>query len=257
MNDSLNLLIGIFEKEYILLKEYPVDTIGGVIGMYAIFLIIFFGGTAVAGGRVGSALGAIVVGYFLLMMATTSFQGISDTITEEAQWGTLERLTMSPLGIGRVVTFMSLAKLGVSFIWGVSILGLMLLTTDQTISLDLLSVVPIVVFGLATTIGLGLFTSGASILFKRIGSIRKLFGLLFVGFVAAPVEQYPILKALPLAQGSYLLRRVMDDGAAIWELPISELGILVGVGVGYYVLGYAFLLFFTKKAKRRGVLGHY
>lgn len=257
MRETYNLFYGVLEKEYILLKEYPVDTFGGIIAMYAIFLIIFFGGSAAAGSRIGDALGAIVVAYFLLMMATTSFQGVADAITEEAQWGTLERLTMSPHGLGRVVTFMSLAKLGVSFVWGFSILTLMLVTTGQTLAVDLLSVVPVAVFALATTIGLGLFTSGASVLYKRIDSIRKLFGLLFVGFVAAPVEQYPALKLLPLAQGSYLLRLVMDGGSSLRELPMDEVAILIGVGVAYFAIGYLGLLLFTRRAKKKGVIGHY
>lgn len=254
---ALNLCYGIFKKEYVLLKEYPIDTIGGVIGMYALFLLIFFGGSAVAGNRIGDALGAIVVGYFLLMMATISFQEMADAITEEAQWGTLERLTMSPFGIGQVASFMALAKLATSFVWGGSILVLMILTTGYSLSIDLVSVIPIVALSLSTTLGLALLMSGASVLFKRIDSVRKLIGLLFVGFVAAPVNQYPILKALPLVQGSHLLQQVMDGGYAIWELPATELVILFGVGVGYYALGYLALLWFTNEAKRRGVLGHY
>lgn len=257
MSEVLGLLRGLAEKEYILLKEYPIETIGGIAGMYIIFLTVFFGGSAVAGGQFGDAIGAVVVGFFLLMLATTSFQGVSDVFTKEAQWGTLERLVLSPLGFGRVTIAIAVVNVGVSFVWGISILILMLATTDVQLSFNVLSVVPILVFSIATTLGLGLFASGATVLYKRVGTMFRLFGLVFVGFVAAPVQSYPVLKLLPLAQGSYLLRRVMTDGVTLMELPPTEVAILVGVGIAYPLLGYFGFRWFVVRAKEKGVLGHY
>lgn len=257
MRETLRLFQGLAKKEYILLKEYPIETIGGIAGMYVIFLTVFFGGNAVAGDQFGETIGAVVVAYFLLMVATTSFQGVSEAFTMEAQWGTLERLVLSPLGFGRVTIALAVVNLGVSFVWGVSILLLMMITTDVNLSLNIVSVVPILLFSVATTLGLGLFASGSAILYKRVGSVFRLFGLVFVGFIAAPVQSYPVLKLLPLAQGSYLLRRVMADGKTLMGLPPAEVAILVGVGVGYPLVGYLALHWFVNRAKEKGVLGHY
>ncbi|MCD2198323.1 hypothetical protein LPA44_00180 [Halobacterium sp. KA-4] len=62
---------------------------------------------------------------------------------------------------------------------------------------------------------------------------------MFIGLIAVPVAQYPLLKWLPLAQGDNLLRTAMQDVVALWNLPPTEPGILVVTGVGYLVAGYA------------------
>jgi ABC-2 type transport system permease protein len=66
-----------------------------------------------------------------------------------------------------------------------------------------------------------------------------------------------MLKLLPLAQGSFLLRRAMGDGVRLWEFPPRELAVLVGVGVAYLVVGYAAFRWASRRARRAGSLGKY
>lgn len=257
MRKTLGLFWAVLYKEFILLKRYPVNTFGYIVGMYALFLVVFFGGRAVAGQRFDDSIGAVIIGYFLVVMAITAYQDLSGKFTREAQWGTLEQLFMSPLGFGRVSVMLAVANVLMTFFFGGIILVLMLATTRTPLQVDLLSVIPIVVLTIMSVLGVGFVFGGAAVRYKRISALFSLLQFGFLGLVAAPVQQYPVLKFLPLSQGSYLLGRVMEDGARIWELPADELAILAGVGVAYFAVGYLVFGFTTYQARKKGVMGHY
>lgn len=80
---------------------------------------------------------------------------------------------------------------------------------------------------------------------------------LIVGFIAAPVGSYELLKALSLTQGSYLLRQTMEDRILIWEIPVVELLILVATAIVYLGIEYYIFWLSQRRARRKGVLGHY
>ena len=54
-----------------------------------------------------------------------------------------------------------------------------------------------------------------------------------------------------------LLQQSMRSGVALWELPASELAILVATAVGYVAIGYYLFQRAQVRARRQGVLGHY
>lgn len=254
---GLGLFWAVFHKRVMLLVRYPVDTLGSLGTIYLFFALIFFGGRAVGGPAFDDSLGGIVVGYFLAVMGITAYQDTANNITDEAQWGTLEQLYMSPLGFGRVMLAESIVNVIISFVWGIVILALMILTTGQALAIDLVTVIPIATLAILSTLGLGFVFAGAAVLYKRISNVFGGMTFVLLAFAAAPVTQYPLLKALPLSQGSYLLRRAMDDGVRLWEFAPVELGILAGVAVGYLVIGYATFVAATRRAQKEGVMGHY
>lgn len=258
MRRSLGLFYGFFKRDVIMMKRYPLNTAGSLAGMYGVFLVMYLGGQSVVEGF-DETLGALIVGFFLFIMGNTSYSALSNLFRLEAQWGTLERLYLSPIGFGRISVLMSLNSVIMTFLIGFVMLVLMLVTTGRPVSIDLVSIVPIVVFTIMTTIGLGFTFGGATVRYKRIESIVSLVKFAFVGLIAAgpQAERVAALKLLPLVQGSYLLQRVMNGGEHIWELPASELGILVAVGLFYFLLGYLSLAFFTDRSREQGVMGHY
>lgn len=248
---------GLLKKEATLLVRYPLNTLAYIALMYFIFLMIFVGGLAFGGEQFDNTLGAIIVAYFLVSMSNTAFTEVASTFSREASWGTLEQMYMTRLGFGRITLLVAAAQMILSLFWGGSVLVLMLLTTGRTVSIDVVSVLPVLFFALLPIVGLGLVMGGAAVLYKRLGNIFSLVQFVFYGLVAAPVEQYPALKLLPLAQGSYVLRLVMNQNTPIWAVPRVEIGILVAVGVVYLVCGYALLGRIVDTAKQRGVMGDY
>lgn len=253
----VRLFQAVLHKRAILLVRYPIDTIGSFAGVYLFFVLIFYGGKAVAGPQLDDSLGGLIVGYFLATMGITAYQELANTISDEAQWGTLEQLYMSPLGFGAVMLAESVVHILVSFFWGAVILVLMLLTTGRMLAFDLLTVLPLVTLATLSALGFGFVFAGAAVLYKRISNVFSAMTFVLLAFTAAPVGQYPLLKLLPLAQGSYLLRQAMEEGVHIWEFPPAELAILAGVAFGYLAVGYAIFVLGTRRARRKGVMGHY
>lgn len=253
----LTLLRAIVMKQAILLVRYPVNTLSQVVSIYLIFAVIFFGGQAVAGPALTDSLSGIIVGFFLFTMVIASYSGLSWSITREAQWGTLEQLYMSPYGFGRVMILKVCVDVAFSFLWGAVILVLMLLTTGESLSIDILTVGPIVILTLASAVGIGFVFAGAAILYKRIENVFQLVQYGFIGLIAAPVHEYPVLRFLPVTQGSDLLYTAMNEGVALWNLPIWDLGVLVGAAIVYAGSGYLVFRRATARARRLGVMGQY
>ena len=257
MRNTLLLGYGILKKELLILARYRVNTLSYFLSLYAIFLMIFVGGRTFGGDAFADSLEAIIVGYFLVTISHTAFNGLAYTFSREAAWGTLEQLYMARVGFRRATILMAIVRILISFVWGIAMLALMMVTTGRIISIDVVSVVPIAILAIMPIIGLGFAFGGAAILYKRVDNAFNLMQFAIFGFVAAPVESIPLLKSLPLSQGSYLLRVVMNRGYRIWEIPSAELAVLLLTAVGYLAVGFLVFEKIVELAKRRGVMGHY
>lgn len=244
-------------KRLVLLWRYPVNTLSMLGTIFLVFLVLFFGGQALAPAAMEDTTAGLVVGYLLWSLAISAYSGLAWNVTREAQWGTLEQLFMSPFGFGRVMLGKTLTNLAESFLWGAATLAFMLLITGESLALDPLTVVPLGLLAILPAVGVGFVFGGLAIRFKRIENAFQLVQFLFIGLISAPVGEYPVLKWLPLAQGSYLLRRAMEDGVALWELPAAELGVLVVTAAVYLGLGLAAFTYCQRWARREGVMGHY
>ena len=257
MNQSWLLFRAVFRKRLTLLVRYPVNTWSQLVIAYVLFAIIFFGGKSVAAPTIEDSLDGLVVGFFLFTMASTAFSGLAWTIMHEAQWGTLEQLIVSPFSVVQLMATKLLANVLVSFLFGAIMLALMMVTTRKWLTVDLLTVGPIVVLGLLSIAGVGLLFGGLALLYKRIEN-----GILFIetgiiGLIAIPVDSFPGLEFLPLVQSGDLLQRAMAGGVRLWEFPTMDLAILVGVAVVYLGVGYVVFHLTLERTRHLGVLGHY
>jgi ABC-2 type transport system permease protein len=164
---------------------------------------------------------------------------------------------MSPLGFGRVVTIKTAVNLLVAFAFGGLLLGAMLVTTGETLVLDPLVVLPVGFLSVCTAVGVGYVLGGLALVFKRIENVFQIVQFAFVGLVAAPVDSVPALKLLPLALGADLLRDGMGAGVPLWDLPTTDLALLVGTAAGYLLVGYVLFGLLSRKARADGKLGKY
>ncbi|TYL39454.1 ABC transporter [Natronococcus pandeyae] len=259
LSSSVSILRALVTRNILIMKRYPLNTAGAIIGLYALFLLVYLGGRSLLGPGFSGTLGALIVGFFLFIMGNASYKTLAGLFATEAKWGTLERLYLLPVKFSHVAVLLSISSLLVTFFIGFTMLALMLLTTGTSISLDLVSILPIVTFTLLSTIGLGLLFGGATIRYKNISSIFGLVKFVFVAFIVAgpTFEEVFALKFLPLVQGSYLLQRVMNEELRLWDLEPLELSVLVLVGLGYFTFGYVLFRYFTERARTAGVMGHY
>lgn len=246
-----------FYKTLVLMRRYIFNTASQIFTGYLFFALLFFGGQQIAPTAISQSIEGIIIGYFLWMLAMSSYSSIAGDITREAQWGTLEQLYMSPLGIANVVGIKTVVNVTVSLLVSGVLLVLMLLTTGTTLTIDLLTVVPVTILTLAPAVGLGYVFGGLALLYKRVESAFRLVQFAFVGLIAAPVDQFPLLKFAPFSLGSDLLQNAMYFGTPIWEFPANQLAILTGVALFYLVAGFLAFQRIQYVARRRGVLGHY
>ncbi|WP_244605239.1 ABC transporter permease [Halorussus halobius] len=253
----LKFFLASLRKRVLLMVRYPVNFLTDIAQFLLLFLAVFYGGRAIAPAAISDTIEGIIVGFLLWTLALSGFSGLSWNVTRESQWGTLEQLFMSPYGFGRVMFAKTVVNVLVSFLWGAITLAFMMAVSGRWLALDPLTVLPLSVLALAPALGVGFALGGLAIRFKRIENVFQVMQFAFVGLIAAPVGQYPLLKWLPLAQGSQLLQTAMRDGVRLWALPTDELGVLVVTGVGYLALGYVVFGYCQRWARREGVMGHY
>ena len=253
----LALVSVIARKKFTLLVRYPLNTATRFLTLVALFGIIFFGGRAAVGPSLTDSLGGIIVGMFIWTLAMVAYSGLSWNVTREAQWGTLERLFISPHGFGTVMLTKMLVNVVFSLLWGLSLLVVMMAVSGTWLAVDPLTVLPLGVLTLASIGGVGLTFAGLALLYKRIENLFQLVQWGFIGLIAAPAGTYPALKLLPVSHGSYLLRRAMNDGLRLWEFAPAELGLLVATSSLYFAVGYYTLRCAHQRARRQGLMGQY
>ncbi len=257
------LLRAVLSKRFLLLIRYPVNTASQIVTIYLFFAVIFFGGQAMAswiatdGTALVGTFDGLVVGWFLWTMSLTAYFSLAMNITRESQWGTLEQLYMSPYGFGSVMGAQVVANVLESLLWGASILLLMLVTTGRTLSVDLLTIVVISVLTLLSVVGIGFVFAGLALLYKRIENVSQLMQFVLIGLISAPVVGIPVLRLLPLVQGSVMLQKAMQNGVRLWEFSAIDLSLLVGSAIVYSLLGYLVFRWCTDRARKNGVMGHY
>jgi len=252
-----HLLRAVVYRDLVVWVRYPVNAVLGLVTGVFFFGLMFYGGTLFAGQAISDSIEGLVVGYFLWILSAGAYSGVMGDVRSEASWGTLERHYMTPFGFGPVVLAKSIAIVFRNFVTSAGILVAMLVMTGTTLSVNLLTVVPVAALAVAGALGLGLAMGGLSVLYKRIGNAVNLLQFAFVGLISAPAFEVWWAPLLPLVQGSAMLQRAMTDGVRLWEFAPLEVALLVGTAALYLGLGYAVFTVATSRARRLGVLGDY
>lgn len=247
------------KRSFIMFRRYAFDTLSGIITIYLFFLLIFYGARALLGGQrgYGDTLSGIVVGFFIWILAIFTYSELSFDLVREATEGTLEQLSMSPMGLTRVLVARFVAGLGLQLALLATLLVLMMASTGRWLHLDVVSLVPLVVLTMTGVLGVGFVMGGLAIVFKRIQSSLQILQFLFPVLLVAPLERFPVVKYLPLAWGNRLISSVMVEGNSIFSIAPSELGFLVLNSAVWMAIGVIVFRRFERIARQRGLLAHY
>ncbi len=252
-----HLARAVLYREYLIFVRYPANAIGGIVIALFFFGVLFYGGQMVAGQALTDSIEGIIVGYFLWTLSVGAYSSISNDISSEVQWGTLERHVMTPFGFAPVALLKGVAKIVRTFLTSAIILAVMILLTGSTLQLHLLTIFVVATLSIVSVLGLGLAAGGITVLYKQIGNWLNLLQFGFIVLISAPAFDLGWMQLLPLAHGSALLQRTMVDGSRLWEFTPLELAVLVGVAGGYLAFGFVVFQYATRRARRLGVLGDY
>jgi len=252
-----HLAKAVLYREYLIFVRYPANAVGGIVISLFFFGLLFYGGRMIAGQALTDSIEGIIVGYFLWTLAVGAYSALSNDISSEVQWGTLERHIMTPFGFAPVAFLKGVAKVVRTFVTSAFILAVMLVLTDTALRLPVVTITVISGLAIASVLGLGFAAGGLAVLYKRISNWLNLLQFGFILLISAPAFDLGWTRFLPLAQGSSMLQRAMIEGTRLWEFPAVDLLVLVVVAVGYVLLGYAVFEAATRRARRLGVLGDY
>lgn len=257
MNQVLTLAKAIMRKSVMLRYRYLLNTLGNFAMLYLLFVLIFFGGQRFAEQAVTQSIEGIIVGVFLFSTAQVAFSRIAFDITNEAQWGTLEQLYMTPFRFETVILFKSIANVLISFFFGLILLVMMMVTSNTYLSLDPLTILIMGLLTLASVIGLGFMMGSLAILYKRVENVFNLMQFGFVAFLSVPVGENILFGLLPLSYGNYLMGVALEEGLRLWELPLGDLSFLIAHAVAYFAVGVGCIRIASSLARKRGALSHY
>jgi ABC-2 type transport system permease protein len=191
------------------------------------------------------------------IFAIFAYSELSWVLLQEAQQGTLEQLSMSPVGLGKVL----LSRLSAAVVYHLLIVTLflfmMMVSTGKWLNLDILSILPLILLTISGVLGIGFIMGGLALVFKQVQASFQILQFVFVALIAAPPDKFPFVKYLPLSWGTRLIAKVMIGNTSILEIPPAELLFLLINSVFYFSLGYVFFKLFERQARDRGLLGHY
>ncbi len=259
MPKKVLLLQAFFKKEFIIFRRYLLNSLGGMITLYVVFLLLVggFQGIRALAGVEGDTVEGLVVGYVLWFFMLSTYQDVSYTLRREAQEGTLEQLYMSVHGFGWVMGAKVVAGFFINLMFVAVLLVAALLTTGTNVNVDLFSLLPLVVGTLFGSVGIGFAIGGITLVLKRIESYTQMVQFLLIALVAAPAGRVMWMRFLPCSYGSNLIAQIMVGGQHITQLGLGNVIAMFLIGIGHLGLGYGVYKLCERKAMIQGTLGHY
>lgn len=252
------LFRGTFMKTLITMRRYFFNTLSGLITMYIVFCILFFGAQALGGAvDMGDTLEGLVVGYFVWMVAMMAYSDLSWHILNEAQVGTLEQMYLTPSGFHWVNAAYLISNLLIQLVLVGLMLALMIITSGQRLVIDVFSILPLLLLTIASVYGVGFIMGGLALIYKRIQASFQILQFVFVIFLTVPLGRYPLARFLPLAMGNSILRQVMVEGTPLTRLAAGDMGVLVLTAVVYLAVGVVVFRYCEEVSRRDGLLGQY
>lgn len=252
------LFRGTMKKTLITMRRYFFNTVSGLVTMYIVFCLLFFGAQSLGGAvDLGDTLEGLVVGYFVWMVAIMAYSDLSWHLLNEAQVGTLEQMYLTPSGFHWVNAAFLLSNLLIQLVLLSIILALMMVTSGQRLVIDVFSMLPLLLLTMASVYGVGFIMGGLALIYKRIQAAFQIMQFVFVIFLTIPLGRYPLARFLPVAMGNSMLRQVMVEGTPLIRLGAGDMGILVLTAVVYLAVGVGVFRYCEGVSRRDGLLGQY
>ncbi len=265
---TLNLVRTELRKQLLLGKSYLVaytaDHFFFVIG-FLIMVGLF--DIATDGAYTGQAQLSSLIGYLTWRAAAGIMLGIVESLSSDAQWGTLEQIWLSGSRPINIILARAVA-LTIFFTARIFVIALFIAPILQiAFHLPLYTLPGVTVLYLLTLIspfGLALVLTGLQLVYKNIEALTFPLGtiLLFLTGALSPLDGIPVLytisRFLPIAIGVDLLRDLLVEGMPLSAIVFQPafLGLLLNsaiyLGAGWFVICWA-----KGKVLAEGSLAHY
>lgn len=254
----LNLLKANLKKEYLELKRYLPNTIAMILTFYIIFLGLF-GVIQIVGDPTTQDANTqyVIVNYIFWFLTITIINSVGYEIINEAMRGTLEQLSMSPMGIWRIMSARLLSTTIINLVIVIALLYISMATAGQWLNIDVVTIVPIMLLTLFSMFGIGFIIAGISIILKQVQAFLQILQFILMALTFVPVSLSPVLQFLPFVKGVDMVREVMILGTSLSQFTMYDYLVLIINALFYLALGLWVFIYCERVAMRKGLLAHY
>ncbi|MFW5953223.1 MAG: hypothetical protein ACOCSJ_03580 [Candidatus Natronoplasma sp.] len=249
------IFYSVVKKYFIELKRYFLNTLMTMIGIFILFMLVFFGLRNFEAGT--DTLQGSIVGFAMWIFAVMAYSEMSWGLLQEARDGTLEQLYLTPSTFRRISAYRVFGSFIFQFLLFVVFLGIMMVTTGQYLSLNA-GVILLIGLTLLSIYGLGYIMGGLSLVFKKVQAGNQILQFLFILLLVLPtITDHQIIYFVPLSWGNLMINRMMVDGLSLLDFTLIEYSILLINSFAYLIIGLFIFSVMERTAKKRGLLGHY
>ncbi|PAV29666.1 ABC transporter [Virgibacillus profundi] len=254
----LNLLKANTRKEYLELKRYLPNTIAMLFTFYIVFLGLF-GTIQFIGDPSTQDVNTqyVIVNYIFWFLTITVINSIGYEVINEGMRGTLEQLSMSPMGISRIMAARLISTTFINLIIVIVLLYISMLTSGQWLNIDVITIAPILVLTLISMFGVGFIIAGISIILKQVQAFLQILQFILMGLTFVPLSLSPVIAYLPFVKGIDLVREVMIDGLTWSQFTMGDFMLLGFNAIFYFALGLGVFVYCERVAMSKGLLAHY
>jgi len=249
------ILYSVVKKYFIELKRYFLNTLMTMIGIFILFMLVFFGLRSFEAGT--ETLQGSIVGFAMWIFALMAYSEMSWGLLQEARDGTLEQLYLTPSTFRRISAYRVFGSFIFQFILFITFLGIMMAVTGEYLSLNP-GVVILIGLTLLSVYGLGYIMGGLSLVFKKVQAGNQILQFLFILLLVLPtITDHQIIYFVPISWGNLMINKMMIDGLSLLDFTLLEYSILLVNSFAYLIVGLFIFSLMEKSAKKRGLLGHY
>ena len=254
----LNLLKANLKKEYLELRRYLPNTIAMILTFYIIFLGLF-GVIQFVGDPTTQDANTqyVIVNYIFWFLTITIINSIGYEIINEAMRGTLEQLSMSPMGIWRIMSARLVSTTLINLVIVIVLLFVSMATAGQWLNVDVVSIAPIIILTLISMFGIGFVIAGISIILKQVQAFLQILQFILMALAFVPLSISPVMQFLPFVKGFEMVRLVMIQGMSLTQFSVYDYSVLIVTAVFYFAVGLSVFIFCERVAMEKGLLAHY
>lgn len=254
----LNLLKANLKKEYLELKRYLPNTIAMILTFYIIFLGMF-GVIQMVGDPTTQDANTqyVIVNYIFWFLTITIINSIGYEVINEAMRGTLEQLSMSPMGIWRIMAARLLSTTVINLTIVIALLYVSMATAGQWLNIDVVTLVPIMLLTLVGMFGISFIIAGISIILKQVQAFLQILQFILMALAFIPLSLSPIIQFLPFVKGFDMVREVMIHGVSLSQFAMNDFLVLLASALFYFALGLGVFIYCERVAMEKGLLAHY
>jgi len=258
MTEMLNVFGANVRMVFIEMRRYLPNTVIQIVNNYVIFLAMLLTVNLIGSPtELQNRTQYIIVSNVFWFLAIMTVQSVGWQITNEATRGTLEQLYMSPLPPWFVLFSRMVGNVLVNLLTLLAMLALALITVQQWLNFDLLTILPILLFTLVSMVGTGFAIAGLAVIFKQVQSFLQFAQFILLALTFVPLSLAPWLEVAPFIKGINMVRQVLIEAKSISDFMALDWFSLVLNAVIYFLVGVYIYKQCERVAIKQGLLGQY